>query len=115
MKLKAARFLIENMPGHVTLTGEEIEKNNVEIAQARNKLTYFEKKVLQMVPLRHLLVRRSLHAKEDVRSIEANDLIHHINRCFELWHTRPWLKNIGSNDFFEYLLPYRAEEEQFDY
>ena len=34
LKLKAAIFLIENMPGHITLEGKEIDRNNLNVELA---------------------------------------------------------------------------------
>ena len=114
LKLKAALFLIENMPGHITLIGDYIYNNNDEIDSARGNNTFFEKKVFKMLPLRNSLVRGNLQAKEDVHHIKAEYLIHHIDKCFELWNTLPWLSSLSLNDFLEYLLPYRVEEEVLD-
>lgn len=114
LKLKAAVFLVENMPGHITLGGQEIMKNNLNVESANANRQYFEKKVMKMVPLRIPDVREKLIVREDITNIRADYLIHHIDRAFEIWQSRPWLESLTFEDFCEYLLPYRAEEEVAD-
>lgn len=115
MKLKAAIFLIENMPGHITLVGKEIDRNNLNVELANVNQSYFTKKVMKMTPLRVPSIRDALVRREDITNIKADYLIHHIDKTFEIWQTRPWLKSLQFDDFCEYLLPYRVEEEFMDY
>lgn len=115
LKLKAAIFLVENMPGHITLEGEEIDRNNINVELANGNQQYFTKKVMKMTPLRVPSIRDELVGREDIANIKADYLIHHIDKAFEIWQTRPWLESLQFDDFCEYLLPYRAEEEVMDY
>jgi hypothetical protein len=39
-------------------------------------------------------------------------LIHNIEWAFKVWEEQPWGKNVSFEDFCEYILPYRIEDEQ---
>ena len=113
LKLKAAIFLIENMPGHYSLNGPYLQHLQQVIDSTATP--YLLKKVILMQPLRYSHSRQQLRVELDVERIKADYLIHHIDRAFQQWDTSPWLEDLTFNDFLEYLLPYRIGEEPLDH
>ncbi len=114
LKLEAARFLIENMPGHYSYKDTllinryydqldsvfDLCKNDI----ARKDSLYdkfgkeYSKKKLEFVA--------------DIHVITAAYLIGNIDRAFEAWKQGDWAVHIDFNDFCEYILPYKADEKQ---
>lgn len=113
LKLQAATFLIENMPGHFSYSGQFLQ--DFKQAVDTTLQGYLLKKVVLMQPARYPRPRRQLQVEADIKHIKADYLIHHIDNAFHLWATRPWLEELSFNDFLEYLLPYRIGNEILDY
>ena len=114
LKLKAAQFLIENMPGHCTYTSSAIEKYYADLDTVQG-LTSPCKKLFQTIPFDRPEFITGLQAKEDIKHITAEYLIHHIDLAFKQWETLPWLEGLDFDLFKEYLLPYRIAYEPLDY
>ena len=113
LKLQAATFLIENMPGHYTLEGPLINACRKKI-DADTTASYFAKKTLD-ISLSHMdQFRHTANKKEDVQNIKAEFLIRHIDRSFENLNLYPWLEDIPFDLFLEYILPYRFANERLD-
>lgn len=113
LKLQAATFLIENMPGHYTLEGSLINTYRKKI-DADTTVSYFAKKTLD-ISLSHMdQFRHTANKKEDVQNIKAEFLIRHIDRSFENLNSYSWLEDIPFNLFLEYILPYRFANERPD-
>jgi len=128
LKLKAVKFLIENMPGHYTLSGDDIDKYRKNGKSVRKKLPetykkdfesidsieYFSRKVLDILMSYSLSHNESIQHKNDVENISSDYLINHIEAAFRIKDNTWWLQDIPFDDFLEYILPYRIESEQFD-
>lgn len=113
LKLIAAEFLIENMPGHYTLRGETIDRYR-EIIDNDTISSYFYKKVLDICLSHFIEPGKDSRAIEDIHCIKADFLIRHIDMQFELLYRYSWLDMITFKDFLEYVLPYRFENERLD-
>lgn len=113
LKLKAARFLIENMPGHYSLEGSMIDRYRRYI-YSDTISSYHAKKALEITLSQTKNILLASRKKEDVQFIQADYLIHHIDRCFQNLYTYSWLENLPFEIFLEYLLPYRFANEQLD-
>ena len=114
LKLRAARFLIENMPGHYTLDGNLVNAYRRRI-DSDTSITYFTRKVSDIALAFVKDIDRGARKLEDVRHIKADYLIHHIDRSFEKRDEYPWVGNLPFDDFLEYVLPYRQQNERLDY
>ena len=113
LKLRAARFLIENMPGHYTLDGDLVNEARKQIDE--DSLTdYFRKKALEVSLCYRNDVMFSSRKLEDVHYMTADYLIHHIDRSFERREQYPWLRDLPLDYFMEYVLPYRQASERLD-
>lgn len=113
LKLKAAYFLIANMPGHGYWEGTELQQYRQRIDTMQN-IPYQVKKDFYTVPYRfwpdHLLCRQI-----DIETISASYLIDNIESAFRLRDSCSWLFDLRFEDFCEYLLPYRLSDEYPDH
>lgn len=113
LKLKAARFLIANMPGHYTLRGDKIDHFRQMIDQAPECSYYYKK--LYDITLDHFIQNdKNIRHEEDVEHISADFLIRHIDATFEVINRHQLLEFIPFNLILEHLLPYRFEYERLD-
>lgn len=109
LKLKAAYFLISNMPGHYSYVSDS--------------LNIYHQKLYQLTLSPHLRERRSkalqlaahykntFSLKEDCRIITSDFLIRNIEEAFKAWEA-PWARHVNFEDFCEYILPYKTSEKQ---
>jgi len=108
LKLKAATFLIENMPGHGTLCSKAIY-------DIQEQLGAYPHNRIDVVSLNHLWDSLSNYNKpifkEDLTNITADFLIKHIDHAFKVWNSVPWKNEITFDLFCNYILPYRFENE----
>lgn len=110
LKLKAARFLIGNMPGHYTLVCPELETIRRDTAYS-----YYERKVWDICAGNDYDIRSIAEREEDVEHLTSEFLIHHIDASFALLEKYPWNRDLPFDFFLEYLLPYRLEYEEVDF
>lgn len=111
LKLKAALFLIENMPGHYSYKGnailayykeaEPVLLSELSAAEKEDSI----KKISAKYP------NLSANIVSDIQIITAGYLIKNIDRSFELWGN-PWAKHLTFDQFCEYILPYKCFELQ---
>lgn len=112
LKLKAARFLIENMPQHYTLEipqADVLEQLKVKSAK-EDTLTYAERLRIQDIQ-RSVLGAKKIY---DCQVITADYLIENIDLSFKVWQKRPWAKYYSFDDFCRMILPYRIEHEPLE-
>jgi len=111
LKLKAAFFLIRNMDGWHYYQGELLDhyKDYLKlINRDRNHGVYF------MSALSELYGPFSIHAldkKYDLEEMNADSLIANMDLAFKVWQEQPWGKQISFDQFCEYILPFRIEDE----
>ena len=112
LKLKAARFLIMNMPGHRSYTGKDIEEYYIEA----EKIIFSDRNIDEKVSeLNNLLIEypsSEFESVEDYSIITADYLIHNIDAAFNDWQKGSWAKGITFDEFCEYMLPYKCVETQ---
>lgn len=111
LKLKAAYFLIANMPGRYYYEGELINNYYEFIAQVGKSPAIIDsiRKVHGEFSLNRLKV------KYDLQELKADFLIDNIDWAFKAWKQQPWGANINFKQFCEYILPYRNGNEVPDY
>ncbi|MEG2556569.1 MAG: hypothetical protein RSA53_10835 [Odoribacter sp.] len=110
LKLKAATFLIENMPGHYSPDSSCIAEYKARI-DSMKELPSEVRSVLFTLPNEHPELCQKIIKAEDIRHITADFLIRHIESVFRKMDSSPWLEEIDFEIFCEYLLPYRIENE----
>ena len=107
LKLRAAEFLIRNMPGKCTET-YDAPWEDVAAALYRWENATDKDELLRTYGLGEMKVR------EDVHHITAEYLISNIELAFKVWHEQPWGKHISFDTFCEEILPYRVGKEPLE-
>ena len=118
LKLKAAYFLIGNMPGHFSYDTNSLCMYRPVI----DKISLLKEKKIskeaikeQVNPLMDSLIRinplSNVYSKteNDLTSIESGLLINSIDQAFESYNHNPFKDSILFEDFLEYVLPYRVQ------
>lgn len=116
LKLRAAEFLIANMPGHQCIYGPEVDSFFCEIDSLLDcevSDSYPIVVGLNEIADRHAPLESVIC--NDIEVITADYLIHHIDRAFRLWES-PWADYLTFDRFCAWLLPYKvAEFQPLDY
>ena len=112
LKYRAARFLIENMPGYYYFEGEELDKHAVYF----DVLGKSKKQPPQILDSLYQIIGNfnpnALKIKEDIREVDSALLCENIDHAFMVWEKYPWNKNTSFDDFCENILPYRIRNER---
>lgn len=108
LKLKAAIFLIQNMPQHYTLTGPTIQAYAERIYNFNGTIdthiaNEWWKGLKEASP--------QFDAVYDIKTLKSDFLIHNIDKAFEIWEKTPWRKDVNFEMFVQYILPYRFQNE----
>ena len=110
LKLKAAQFLIENMPYHYTSAHALLDSFRVHIAShtpGATTIPNFEKRFGPLSAIKHQPV-------SDIHVMTADYLISNIDFSFYLWQKAPWGKHVSFKHFCEEILPYRIGNEPIE-
>jgi hypothetical protein len=107
LKLKAARFLILNMPGKYS---EYYENPWADVATVRLRWSSSSDK--QRVMSTYGLGTPT--QKSDLTHITAAYLIANIDQAFQVWNDKPWGKHVPFDTFCEEILPYRIGTEPLE-
>ncbi len=112
LKLKAAEYLISNMPGHYSYYGSSLEayRNDVDSSSVLKSLPWSIRNIFYLYPYQNVYALKNVKRIEDAKCITASYLISNIDRAFECWRY-PWARHLSFEDFCEYLLPYRIGNE----
>lgn len=109
-KLAAARFLLENLAYKHTYVGWQIDS-----------LKELKKKSIQKGRISEEIVDywqnfdyKKLKKIRDVDILTSDYIIENIDLAYSVWKERPWSKYYSFNDFCEYILPYRIEDEPLE-
>lgn len=113
LHLRAAIFLIENMPGHYSHTNEELETYFSSINTNYPKIKYHEKMALFCLP-QFFSYQDKEDSLEDIRNIKANFLIKHIEKSVDNYLAAPWCEDLSFDYFCKYILPYRMDNEPLE-
>lgn len=112
LKLKAAKFLIMNMPGHKSYAGNTI---NDYYREAKD-IIFSDRKIDEQInELNNLLLEfppNDFKFQEDYSIINSDYLIQNIDSAFDDWQQGQWAKGITFDEFCEYMLPYKCVEFQ---
>ncbi|MDR1340495.1 MAG: transglutaminase-like domain-containing protein [Prevotellaceae bacterium] len=107
LKLRAAEFLIVNMPGKYS-EYYDAPWNDVATVRLRWTSSSDKQRVLDTYKIGELVVQ------EDITCITAEYLINNIELAFKVWQERPWGKHIPFDVFCEEILPYRVGTEPLE-
>jgi len=113
-KLRAARFLIENMPGHYSYRPgsriEEYYRLGKGVLMSSLSPTEQNDSLLRLCQEQFAGVQKD--TVQDIRIIKADYLIRNIDSAFRLWKDGLWLRHLDFDQFCEYVLPYKCYELQ---
>lgn len=109
LKYEAAKFLIENMPFHCTYEGPTTETFDSLYLRAAmepidNRTLFFNQKSEALDDGQTVLV-------SDITNVTADYLITMINYACDVWQATGWHEIYDKSIFFEYVLPYRLNNE----
>ncbi len=107
-KLRAARFLIENMPVYYSVRGPLLDS----LKERRRNFIATRAEFNRWLKQHDL--QTELEKVFDARVITADYLISHIDHAFAVWESRPWKQYYTFDDFCEYVLPYRVGNEPLE-
>ena len=114
LKLKAAKFLISNMPIYYSYDGDSLDNFKQGFVTAI-KNGYTGKSALEETQRTvGFPVLNQLRMTKDIEVIKAEYIIENIEHSFRVWQEQPWGKHISLEDFCEYVLPYRIENEPLE-
>ena len=109
LKYEAAQFLIENMPYHIAFYGDMAEKyQDAYTIMAKNAPDFRDSVVNKEISA---LDRSQLQKIQDIRTVKADYLIKYINKACDTWEKVNWNKDYDKSLFFNYVLPYRMNDE----
>jgi|GEM_PF-52871 len=113
-KLKAAVYLIENLPLQTHTTGQGVMEYQ---SLFRKLLKVPEERKDDYDAIYDSLQKASftnfpgtIEDLGDIKSISAQYLINHIDAAFKAW-TQPWAKQLSFDEFCKYILPYKLVNE----
>ncbi|MDR2038949.1 MAG: discoidin domain-containing protein [Bacteroidales bacterium] len=107
LKLRAAEFLIINMPGKYS---EYYDAPWNDVATVHLRWTSSSDKQLVLDTYR---IGKPVR-QDDVTHITAEYLINNIELAFKVWQEQSWGKNVPFNVFCEEILPYRVSTEPIE-
>lgn len=113
-KLRAAEFLIENMPAHYSYADERIYEYYGYAGRilADKSLTPNQQRdSLQAITARKYSDLSS-HTVPDAQVIKADFLIDNIDKSYAQWTTCPWTGHLTFDEYLEWILPYKFAELQ---
>ena len=115
-KKDAAVWLIENMPGHVSLGGDYAgycDAMDSILAGRREFKAYeeFEAYWQEIVDLEKIWHPRVKNVK-DIEVIDSAMLVGDVDAAFEAWQNGEWAGHLDYEQFKEWLLPYKCFEGQ---
>lgn len=111
LKLKAARFLIENMPAYYSYDCWQID------SMKTAKITAIEHKGFVKPAIKKRwadFTYKSLPKIKDIEVITSQYLIHNIDQAFKVWQEKTWNRSLSFDEFCELILPYRIADEPLE-
>lgn len=113
-KLRAAEFLIENMPAHYSYEGTAINDYYAYASEilADATLTPEQQRDSLLMITDSLYRDLPLHTVPDMKVVRGGILIKTIRRSYDQWKNSPWAKHLTFDEYLEWLLPYKAAEYQ---
>ena len=116
-KLKAAKYLIANMPAHYSYADTAMVNRYYAVALQilkSGKNAEWQRDTLRVISERDF-PGMSQNAVSDIQVMTSEYLIYSIDHAFTQWRTRPWAKHLTYEEFRDWLLPYKvAELQSFD-
>lgn len=114
LKLRAAKYLIANMPAHYSY--RDTAAINSYYSKALEILGTGPSPDWQRDTLRQISDTQfsgiSSNIISDVKVMTTDYLIYSIDHAFNQWKTKPWAKHLSYEEFRDWVLPYKVTELQ---
>lgn len=107
-KRDAAVWLIENMPGHISVGGAYSD-----YMDELDSLLYVKPEDANLWDSTKQIEAKwhdSIKFVKDIETIDSTSLINNIDAAFEAWRNGQWAKHLEYQQFKEWLLPYKCFE-----
>lgn len=111
LKLKAAYFLIQNMPGWYYYEGKQLNQYQDYLKLIRRDQERGDYFLSSFNMLYGPYSKSQLTKKYDLHEVTSEQLIENIEMAFKVWQDQPWGKSVSFHDFCEFILPYRIKDE----
>lgn len=109
LKYEAAKFLIENMPYHLSYYGEGAKKyEEAYITMAKNTKEFHDSVINSET---RSITGARLERASDIKTMKADYLIKAINEACDTWAKVNWNNDYDNSLFFNYVLPYSINDE----
>ena len=113
-KLKAAKYLIANMPAHYsyrdTAAINRYYSKALQILGTGPSPDWQRDTLRQISDTEFAGLGRDIIS--DVQVMTADYLIYSIDHAFKQWKTQPWSKHLSYEEFRDWILPYKVTEYQ---
>lgn len=109
LKLRAAMYLLENMPGHYTATSQLFASHKERLVKKGRASLYTLNLWWKEAQKQQRDERIEL---PDAKTLTADFLTTHINQAFEAWTQAAWKDEVTFDLFCQYVLPYRFFDEE---
>ena len=110
-KMRAAEFLIDNLPYHKGISYTNLASNKLAYELfGSGEYTQFESRDSAANRYGYWGVKNPMF-QSDIY-INPDFLIDNIDWAFKVWREQPWGKNVDFEQFCEYILPYRLGNEE---
>ena len=111
-KLQAVYFIINNILPHHYYTSDSLKQfdkylefiGEADIKERHWKWDSLGKKNIKVV-------YKDIRVNYDYKTITADYLIKNIDEAFSIWERSPWKDDFTFDEFCNYILPYRSDEE----
>lgn len=117
-KLKAAKYLIANMPGHYSYADTIMANRFYDVALKilkSGKDAEWQRDTIRQISERDFPGMME-NTVSDLKVMTADYLIYSIDHAFTQWRTRPWAQHLTYEEFRDWLLPYKVSElQKFDH
>ncbi len=112
-KQAAARFLIENMPGHYSYASKSInDYYATALDLARSEMSPKAQYDSLLYLSKHKYSTLKSRTVQDIKIIKSDYLIRNIDQAFDIWRNGMYAKHLTFDEFCEWLLPYKCTELQ---
>lgn len=111
LKLEAAYFLIGNLDKHYSSDYMWIDENDTPVRFDELMFPDFQAAIQCFDSINETSKLHPVYFNiSDLELLSAEFLISNIDLAFEVWN-RPWNENLSFEDFCEFILPYRIDNE----
>ena len=111
LKCKAARYLLDNLDGWSYYQGEQLDGYQDYLKLIRRDADHGEYYLYSFNELYGQFGLEHLTRSSDRATVTAAQMIRNIDLAFAAWQEQPWGKQIDLQEFCEYILPFRIDNE----